>query len=214
MPAATRRVVVAPTPDDDIDATATPPGAAGAAADKAEWPVKTRTRAVMRSSHMEIFSMALTCYALFARDAVIATEGSYQRGTDDVMGYVTLLVAILFTLELSLNSWVWKGYARSLFFWLDVIATISLYSEVPFIAAAIFGGAGTVARAGRAARVGTRVGRILRLVRLIRVVRVLRVFSSLKEKELQRQASRRTTMQQERVRRTIDERKKETIQRE
>ena len=35
---------------------------------------------------------------------------------------------------------------------LDVIATISLYSEVPFVEQAIFGGAGTVARAGRAAR--------------------------------------------------------------
>ena len=46
--------------------------------------LKIRMR-IMRSSHMEMFSMGLTVYALFARDVMLATEGTYERNVDTTL---------------------------------------------------------------------------------------------------------------------------------
>jgi class 3 adenylate cyclase len=177
-----------------------------------EWPFKVKTRKFMKTSTVELTSMALTLYALFAKDILLAaSDGAYARGDDDVLGYITFVVALLFTLETGLNSWTDKQYHLGLFMWLDVIATVSLYSEVPFIAQALFGGTGTVARAGRAARVGTRVGRILRLVRLIRVLRVLKFVKNTKERRHKKRVATEKQQQEERVRQVIEARKKEAM---
>ena len=116
MPSA--RILAEPGVDDDfadIDLKKPTPGAS---------PLKTRTNAFMRSSSCELLSMALTIYALFARDLMLAgSDSAYAAGTDDTLGYITFVVALLFTLETALNSWTWKGYFPGLFFWLDVVAT-------------------------------------------------------------------------------------------
>jgi class 3 adenylate cyclase len=186
------------------------PGATAAAAAaqlrKEASPRKMYWTDVMRSLPVELLSMVLTVYALYASDCLAATEDS--MGSDGVLDIFTFIVSILFTAETALNAWVWEGYFLGIFFWLDVIATISMYGEVSFIRTLLFGDGGSIARAGRAARVGTRVGRILRLVRLVRVVRLLRIVGSVKEKKLKEAQQLKLAEQKQRIRAVIEEKKR------
>ena len=66
------------------------------------------------------------------------------------------------------------------YFWLDVVATVSMLFDIPVVMDAMFGGGSgggagestTLLKAGRASRAGTRAGRIVRLVRLIRILKL------------------------------------------
>lgn len=70
-------------------------------------------------------------------------------------------------------------HAAGIYFWLDVVATFSLLSDIPQLTNALKGAkldGGAAARAGRASRAGTRVGRIVRILRIIRMTRLIRLF--------------------------------------
>ena len=78
-----------------------------------------------------------------------------------------------------LFSIVKRGYFCGFYFWLDVIATLSLFFDIPAFVALFnpvgagqtSGQGGTLARAGRSANAGSKMGRILRLVRVIQLLR-------------------------------------------
>jgi hypothetical protein len=160
---------------------------------------------------MELFSMVLTFYALFASDVRDTAPSTALGGQiDTIIGILTLMTAILFTLETALNTWVWKGYFLGTFFWLDIVATISLYGEVPSINDALFGTAPIAP--GRAARVGTHMGRILRLVRLVRVFRLVRLVSSAKERMLKEKQQRVRVEQQQRLRSILEAQKQTELE--
>ena len=95
---------------------------------------------------------------------------------------LTVIALFLFALELTMASFAQKGYFLGFYFWLDLVATVSLITDIGWIYNELTGGgdisadnasqASSLARAGRGARVGTRAGRIVRLVRLIRIVKL------------------------------------------
>jgi hypothetical protein len=78
-----------------------------------------------------------------------------------------------------LFSAVKHGYFLGFYFWLDVIATLSLLFDIPAFVSLLTpvgagqtsGQGGTMARAGRSANAGSKMGRILRLVRVIQLLR-------------------------------------------
>ena len=78
-----------------------------------------------------------------------------------------------------LFSIVKRGYFCGFYFWLDVIATLSLLFDIPAFVSLLApvgagqtsGQGGTMARAGRSANAGSKMGRILRLVRVIQLLR-------------------------------------------
>jgi hypothetical protein len=80
-----------------------------------------------------------------------------------------------------LTSLAKKGYFGGFYFWLDVVATVSLLFDIPAVmtlltpvgAGQTSGQGGTLARAGRSANAGSKMGRILRLVRVIRMMRLI-----------------------------------------
>lgn len=86
-----------------------------------------------------------------------------------------------------------KDYFLSFYFWLDLVATVSLLTDIGWIYNKLVGGgdistsnassASSLARAGRGARIGTRAGRIVRLVRLIRIVKLYKHAHKALEKE-------------------------------
>lgn len=92
-----------------------------------------------------------------------------------------------------MSSLAQKDYFLGFYFWLDLIATVSLITDIGWIYNEIVGGgsisasnasqASSLARAGRGARVGTRAGRIVRLVRLIRIVKLYKHAHKALEKE-------------------------------
>lgn len=93
----------------------------------------------------------------------------------------------LFMLEIVIASIAKEDYFLGFYFWLDLVATLSLIFDISWFWAAILGTGGTAgnataatkaAKAGRGARVGTRASRIARIVRLIRLIRIVKLYKS------------------------------------
>jgi hypothetical protein len=72
----------------------------------------------------------LTFYALFFDDLRLAV---FSKEDDFVFNVLTLLTLAIFVSEIILTSISKDGYFLSFFFWLDLIATVSLIADVEFI---------------------------------------------------------------------------------
>ena len=136
------------------------------------------------------FMMIVTIYALFGDDFRLLLA---PKSADEVFWSITVAAMFFFLVELGMASIAQKDYFLGFYFWLDLIATISLITDIGWIYNEITGGgdinandasqASSLARAGRTARVGTRAGRIVRLVRLIRIVKLYKHATKALEKE-------------------------------
>ncbi len=134
---------------------------------------------ILDNHYYIIFMTIVTLYALFGDDLRLLF--SPKKGDPIFWGFSVAAMS-LFLLELVLASFAQKDYFLGFYFWLDLIATVSLITDIGWIYNEIVGGgdisannasqASSLARAGRGARVGTRAGRIVRLVRLIRIVKL------------------------------------------
>jgi hypothetical protein len=83
-------------------------------------------------------------------------------------------------------SFVKPKYLFSFYFFLDLIATVSLVFDIPQVQEAITvsgvddsAETTSLMRASRTSRIGTRAGRVARLVRFMRLVRMLKVYKRL-----------------------------------
>lgn len=125
----------------------------------------------------------ITIYALIADDIKLLT---CDVSADKYFTAVTIWSFFMFLLELIAASIGKQGYVLSFFFWLDLIATLSIISDIEPLMEWMLGdssnaaGADTVtlARASRGARIGTRAGRMARVIRLIRLVRIVKLYKS------------------------------------
>ena len=125
----------------------------------------------------EIFMLILTVIALFITDSNQVFGG---KDDDIYVQYFCLFIMMVFLLELIVLSYSKEKYfLRDTYFWLDLLACISLIGDIPEVVVALVIPSGMVAakagRAGRAARVGTRAGRIVRLIRLTRLMRLTKL---------------------------------------
>ncbi|GBG27618.1 Regulator of G-protein signaling 13 [Hondaea fermentalgiana] len=136
------------------------------------------------SKWIQFLIFLATLSALFAPDLFII-YGSIE--TDYVLDDLMFVTLLLFTIELALNSMYREGYILSFFFFLDVVALISLIPDISFIWDKIIGNDSAIAstdeqdnlailRAGRLVRTGTRTSRALRLLRIVRFARLMRIF--------------------------------------
>jgi hypothetical protein len=123
-------------------------------------------------------------YALVADDIKLLTT---DVSADNYFTAVTIFCFFMFLIELLAASMGKPGYWLSFFFWLDLIATASIISDIEPLMTLILGedssgaaGADTItlARASRGARIGTRAGRMARVIRLIRLVRIVKLYKS------------------------------------
>mmetsp|Transcript_3670 Transcript_3670/g.4918 ORF Transcript_3670/g.4918 Transcript_3670/m.4918 type:complete len:841 (+) Transcript_3670:546-3068(+) len=151
-----------------------------------------------------IFMTLVTIWALFGDDVRLITT---YKEADDGFTVVTILCLIFFAVELSFASLAKAEYFLGFYFWLDLIATLSLLFDIPVIFEALTGvketdstadigvtssdagssnavkDTSTLARAGRTSRAGTRAGRIVRLVRLIRILKLYKQYANQKENQ-------------------------------
>jgi hypothetical protein len=132
----------------------------------------TAMKRCLESPLFQALTFICTIFALFAFDFNLALG---NKRTDPILDYATLSVLIIFVVEICLSLLCTKGYPK-FFFWLDLIATTSLYFEISFFLESFENtgiGVGlnefALARAGRAAKVGARAGRLLRLIRLLKI---------------------------------------------
>lgn len=126
----------------------------------------------------------VTLYALFGDDIKIAF---FTKSADETFNYITSVALVCFVIEITFNALSQEGYFNSFYFWLDIISTLSLITDISWIWQLIVGEqqdysasnaeqAGQLARAGRGARIGTRAGRITRVIRLVRLIRIGRLW--------------------------------------
>ena len=90
------------------------------------------------------FMMAVTIFVLFGDDIRILF---FPPSADAGFAFFISLSFILFALEMVLHCWAKsdyskglfkvKGYAFSFFFWLDLLAVLSMVPDVPWLASGI-----------------------------------------------------------------------------
>ena len=125
----------------------------------------------------------MTIYALFGDDMRAAT---IPKSFDDYFYIITIVWFSFFSVEIIL-SWIGKDdYFLKFYFWLDLMATLSMIWDIGWIWNEIVNNqdftasnaqqASQLARTGRGARVGTRAGRVIRIVRLIRLIRIVKLY--------------------------------------
>ena len=120
--------------------------------------------------------MLVTVYALFFDDIRIL---ALPPSADFPCDIVTSICIVLYLTELILGWIAIDGYFMSFFFWLDLLAALSMIPDVSFILTFFTGGSTgsggntyqELAKTSRASKV-TRVIRIIRLIRLIRIVKI------------------------------------------
>lgn len=133
---------------------------------------------IIESWQWSVFMAIVTVYTLFMDDLWVII---FPKSIDDFWYFLTCLALALFSFEIIVASYVKRGYLGSFFFWLDVLATLSMIFDIGWLMDAInslfsssskkANNATSVAKTSWAARV-TRIVRLVRLVRLVWIVKL------------------------------------------
>jgi hypothetical protein len=98
--------------------------------DDDELPVRQRVREIVEGKYITILMSLTTIYALFGDDLRLWLTGKDA----DPYFYAGLSLSFLFfTLEIFINSCVVNDFKFSFFWWLDIIATLSLFPDIGWV---------------------------------------------------------------------------------
>lgn len=125
----------------------------------------------------------MTIVALFLGPLYVGFMGLNSRAA---VANTLFVCFVFFCTEIGMLAYVERGYSMSFFFVLDVVGTLTLLIDIPWLLNSILPHQVellSLLRGARAARVGARVARLMRLVRLIRIIRILKFVSWLKGEE-------------------------------
>ena len=145
---------------------------------------------LLESMPIQITSLLMTLFALFMFDINAAL---LPPSADFTIQFVMTIAFVFFVSELIVTAISSKRFYADLFFWLDVIATLSIIPDVPWLMDGVMimlgqepsDGPGEVVRAGgRVARVGARAARMVRVMRLLRLLRIFKLLRFLKKGEV------------------------------
>lgn len=142
--------------------------------------VKHYSKVLMERAELTTWMTFLTLYALFGDDLKLTLTNATA---DETFVYLAYICITFFFLEMVLNSFAYDYYLWSFYFWIDLVSTLSIFTEIPDIMDQLsgqMGGAGgssaEMMKAGKAGRVGTKASKIIRIVRLVRMVRVVKLY--------------------------------------
>ena len=131
--------------------------------------VALRMETLLHSPFYVYLTVACTFWVLGGDNVYVLLDP--PMALDKPVYSLYVLCAWQFLIDLLLRSSWQAGYIFCFYFWLDVIALISLAPEVVYVLSdsVLFDfGAASLARTGRAASAGARVVRILRIVKLLK----------------------------------------------
>lgn len=126
----------------------------------------------------------VTIYSLFSDDV---RNLAFTLDADNTFNVLTTLSLILFSIELIMACFCKDEYFMGFYFWLDLISTASLITDIGWIMDQVYGTGGSagnaqqaakLAKASRGARIGTKAGRIARVIRLIRLIRIVKLYKT------------------------------------
>lgn len=158
-------------------------------------PLGQKVLGAIESIPGTILMTLATVYCLFGDSIRVA---ALPPSVDNTFVGLSVTCLVLFFLEFMCFC-IWKPkYCLSFFFFLDLVAVLSLIPEIPFMWEPIMHGFGVQAeseggaissanlvavRAGRASRAGTRAGRLLRFTRLVRFLRVAKLYKYVEDED-------------------------------
>ena len=123
----------------------------------------------------------VTVVALYAND--MAHMFYFAPNVFSNTAIVLFVCLILFVVVMALTAFSDPRYPLSFFSWLDLLGTLSLVPDIPFL---IPGNDDhfsqlSVARAGRVARTSTRATKMIRIVRMVRLVKLVKMFKFIRQ---------------------------------
>lgn len=157
--------------------------------------INAKMMGALNSNPSQILITIMIFFALFGDDFRLAV---FAKSADDVFQGITVFCLLVFFTELVVNLACMPDWRLGFYFWLDLIATVSLIFDITWITDAIAGntsdsetilleseespgdddeeGSAAALKVGRASRAGTKAGRVVRIVRLIRLVRLVKLY--------------------------------------
>ena len=134
---------------------------------------KLRIQKILDNYVVVTIMSLVTIYSLFFDDIRMLT--TYLE-TDYICYDVTAAAFSLFATEIILGSICKENYFLTFFFWLDVVSTLSMLTDIGPIWDGMTGGGGS-ASASNAAKIAktSRAGRVTRVIRVIRLIRLIRI---------------------------------------
>jgi Ion transport protein len=128
----------------------------------------------------------VTLYSLFGSDI---NNLAFGVDVDPIFWTMSAIALALFSLEIILACGAKEGYLGNFYFWLDLISTVSLITDIGWIMNAMLGisssgggqnakQAAQYAKASQGTRIGTRAGRVARVIRLIRLIRIVKLYKT------------------------------------
>ena len=166
------------------------------------------TGVFVNNKYIQTLMFVITLYALIGDDIKLL---AFTKQSDDVFMWLNIFAIIMFTIELVLSSIGMDGYFGSFFFWLDLVSTVSIVTDIEPVWNRIIGADDekrfihefeNVGKPGelnqiiataqeRAGDTGTfKAGRLARIVRLIRLIRIVKLYKSA-NLHMQREETRR-----------------------
>ncbi len=118
----------------------------------------------------------LTIFTLWGDDLRLC---AFTKDADDIFEGLFTFSIVAFFIEFLLNSISKPGYKWGFFFFLDLIAVLSLVPDIPWfmnVISLITTGSGNNIKVGRGLA-SARTARVVRLVRLIRLIRIVKLYS-------------------------------------
>lgn len=128
---------------------------------------------------------AITVYSLFFDDIKML---AFTVDSDVAVSSVTTFCFCMFCIEIFLASICKENYFMTFFFWLDVVSTLSMLTDIMWVWEAMTGG-GSSGQGGNAAQLAktSRAGRVTRVIRVIRLIRLIRIVKLYKQAKLAQQ---------------------------
>lgn len=93
-------------------------------------PPRQKVREFVEGKEITLLMTFLTIFALFGDDIRL---WFFDENVDRIFFGILTLSFVLFALEILINACVLDDFKYSFFFWLDIIATVSLIPDIDFL---------------------------------------------------------------------------------
>lgn len=139
-----------------------------------------------------IFMLIVTTYALFSDDVRVS---AFSKSADDVFFGLSTCAMFIFAVEMSLSFMLKPDYRWSFYFWLDLIATLSIIPDIGWAWDKIIGigsssnsssNVSQLQGAAKSSRAGARAARVIKIVRLVRLMRIAKIYKHAKNAAYQK----------------------------
>ncbi|OMJ90780.1 hypothetical protein SteCoe_6759 [Stentor coeruleus] len=145
--------------------------------------MQTKVYKKLESKGITVLMTIITIYSLYGDDIRISFT---SKNSDIIFFSLATVCCFLFLLEIFMMFYAKKHYRWSFYFWLDILATISLIPDIGWLWESIVGinmSGGNlktkkVQNAIKASRLGTRTSKVVRFIRMFRLFRIVKLYKN------------------------------------